>query len=190
MRQYCSGGSRTWSSIQPLSGRLQQRVVEEEAGTGRRAAGRGPTSAMAASTSRMCSNTRQATTASNAPAANGRRVGAGAGVGRAAGPLARPPRSGSTSGRRRRPASAPTRRGQPGHLALAAADVEHPARRRPARSAASGRICSSYSGSAPSVNPSLPPARRASSQSRRHAPARSDAVRVDRAGCTAPWSLA
>ena len=31
MRQYCSGGSSIWSSIQPLLGRLQQRVVEEEA---------------------------------------------------------------------------------------------------------------------------------------------------------------
>jgi hypothetical protein len=30
MRQYCSGGSRIWSSIHPLPGRLQQRVVEEE----------------------------------------------------------------------------------------------------------------------------------------------------------------
>ena len=30
MRQYCSGGSSIWSSIQPLPGRLQQRVVEEE----------------------------------------------------------------------------------------------------------------------------------------------------------------
>ena len=30
MRQYCSGGSSTWSSIQPRAGRLQQWVVEEE----------------------------------------------------------------------------------------------------------------------------------------------------------------
>ena len=51
--------------------RLQQRVVEEEAGSGRRARSTRATSAMAASTSRMCSNTRQATTASKQPSGNG-----------------------------------------------------------------------------------------------------------------------
>ena len=123
-------------------------------GTGRRARRTRATSAMASSTSRMCSNTRQATTASKAAVGERQRVGPGPGVGRAAAPLARPPRSGSTVGSTPTTASAPIGGGQPGHLALAAADVEHAARPRPGRSAASGRICSSYSGSAPSVNPS------------------------------------
>ena len=63
MRQYCSGGSRIWSSIQPLFGVCSSGWLRKNAN---RPPGRSTraTSAMAASTSTMCSNTRQATTAS------------------------------------------------------------------------------------------------------------------------------
>ena len=79
MRQYCSGGSRIWSSIHPLPGRLQQGWFRKNA---KRPPGRSTraTSSMASSTASMCSNTRQATTASKARVGERQGVGARAGV--------------------------------------------------------------------------------------------------------------
>ena len=63
MRQYCSGGSRIWSSIQPLPGVCSsgwlRKNTNRPPGSSTRA-----TSSMASSTASMCSNTRHATTAS------------------------------------------------------------------------------------------------------------------------------
>ena len=73
MRQYCSGGSSIWSSIQPLPGVWSN-------GWLRKNANRPParntraTSAIAPSTSSMCSNTRHATTPSNDASGNGSRA--------------------------------------------------------------------------------------------------------------------
>ena len=119
---------------------LQQRVVEEEAEAAAGASTRA-TSAIAASTSSMCSNTRQATTASNDASANGSRSAAGPGEARSPRP-ARRRRAiwfhvGSTPTTSSTPAQAG---GEPGDLAVAAADVEdapaRPARRRPAAGSA------------------------------------------------------
>ena len=76
MRQYCSGGSRTWSSIQPLPGVCSSGWLRKKQnrppGSSTRA-----TSAIASSTASMCSNTRQATTASNDAVGERQAVGAG-----------------------------------------------------------------------------------------------------------------
>ena len=114
------------------------------------------TSAIASSTSSMCSNTRHATTASNDRVGERQRVGA----------RARADARGRPRGRRRREiwfhvGSIPTARSTPSSASARRViwPSPHPTsstRRAPASSAAaSGRICSSYSGSAPSVNPSI-----------------------------------
>ena len=72
---------------------------------------------------------------------------------RAAAAFAARPRAGPRSDRRRRP-SAPSC-GEPARdLTFTAPDVEHAAARRRGARRRAGRICSSYSGSAPSVNSS------------------------------------
>ena len=157
MRQYCSGGSSIWSSIQPLPGVCSSGWFRKNR-SGRRAAAPGPTSAMAASTSRMCSNTRQATTASNDAVGERQRGGAGPGVGRAARRARAATRDlvprrvdadDDVDARRPRPAGRPGLRRSPTSSTRAA----------PARcSAASGRICSVVLGVGAVGEPVLPPA--------------------------------
>ena len=125
MRQYCSGGSRTWSSIQPLPGRLQQRVVQEEGE---------PTAGLEHAADLGDGGVDVADVLEHEAGDDGveRRV---------RGREGRPPRCGRSAAHRRRAAAsvncahvgstphdergADPLRGEPGHLALAAADVEH-----------------------------------------------------------------
>ena len=133
------------------AGRLQDRVIEEEA---ERPPGWSTlaTSAIASSTSSMCSNTRHATAASNEPSANGSAAAPHAAY------AAPPPRSAATRSEFQVGSIPTTRlpelRSEAADLAVATPDVEH-APAPSSSAAASGRICSSYSGSAPSVNPSI-----------------------------------
>ena len=153
MRQYCSGGSRTWSSIQPLFGVCSSGWFRKKAnrppGSRTRA-----TSAMASSTvadvlEHEAGDDARRTT----PSRNGQAGGARPGVGRSPARCARDHAPAPTSGRRRRTVARAER-----GASRATWPSPHPTsstRGAPARhSAASGRICSSYSGSAPSVNPS------------------------------------
>src|SRR5437588_3290989 len=149
MRQYCS--SRMRSSIQPLpgvwsSGWLRKKRKRPPGVRTR------PTSARASSTASMCSKTRQATTASNDSAGNGsvsatpRQYAGG------------PPRSratdscahvGSSPTTLEAPTSPASREIWPSPQPMSSTDAQ------PRRSAAAmGTICSTYSGSAPAVNPS------------------------------------
>ena len=123
IRQYCSGGSSTWSSIHPLfgvcsSGWLRKKQ-KRPPGCSTRA-----TSAIASSTSRMCSNTRQATTASKLAVGERQRRSL------AAGETTRRPAAAATLdafhvGSMPTTSSAPTAAGEPADLPVAAADVEH-----------------------------------------------------------------
>ena len=152
MRQYCSGGSSTWSSIQPLPGRLQQRVVEEEARSARRGAAPGRPRRWPRRR-RRCARTRgtprRRRRSRRRTAARRLRRGRSAGLRRAR----RPRRSGPRRVDARRPACAAgdAPAGRPGPRR---SPRRAPASAPASRSAASGRICSAYSGSAPSVNPS------------------------------------
>ena len=150
MRQYCSGGSRTWSSIHPLfgvcsSGWLRNKAKRppghEHPGHLRRSPRRG----------RRCARTRGRRRPRRSWPGERERGRAGPGVGRSPAAAVRlgDLRPGRVDADDHVGAPGP---GQPGDLALAGADVEH--RPRPGQgSAASGRICSTYSGSAPSVKP-------------------------------------
>ena len=124
IRQYGSGGSRVWSLIQPLPGRLQQRVVEEEAEAAAGAQRPGRSRRSRRATSSMCSNTRHATAASNDPSANGSSAApartyagppAALGCDRDLVPRRVDADDVDTGGRQ-----------QPADLTVAAADVEHP----------------------------------------------------------------
>ena len=141
-----------WSSIHPDPGVWSsgwfRKNTKRPPGSRTRA-----TSASAASTSSMCSKTRQATTASKLPSATGRPIGVGPGVDGSARSLGRGLATWVAEGsnpdhrRRRRPA-----------IRRATWPSPHPTsstRSAPARCcSASGRICSSYSASTPSVKPS------------------------------------
>ena len=174
MRQYCSGGSRTWSSIQPLSGVCSSGWLRKKRNTTAAAAAPGATSAMAASTSvDVLEDEAGDDGVEGGVGGTAASAAAAADVGRAARALRGDLAPGPTSGRRPTTTARPAADGQPGDLAFAGA------RRRahdaaPARcSAASGRICSSYSGSAPSVKPSChQPAWRPPTGPRRHCPCR------------------
>ena len=152
MRQYCSGGSRIWSSIQPLPGVCSSGWLRKK-------------------TNRPPGSSTRATSASGV--VDGLDVlEHQAGDHRVEGPVGERQRGGRRPRRRpapppRRPASAtwaqvgstPTtrrRRRRPARRATCPSpQPTSSTRRAPARcAAASGRICSSYSGSAPSVNPS------------------------------------
>ena len=136
--------------------RLEQRVVEEEEEAPARRRARGPSRRSPARTASMCSRTRHMTTASKAPVGERQRVGVGPGVDAARRRAARLGDLGRRSGRRpttdRRRARSTGGRAGP-HRSRRRARAPCPARCR----STSGRICSSYSGSAPSVNSSLPP---------------------------------
>src|SRR3954447_20848254 len=139
-----------WSSIQPDPGTYRSGWLRKKR---KRPPGRRtrPTSAMAASTPSMCSKTRQARAASNAPSGKGSAT---------ASPLTNDapparrcastswPHDGSTP-TTRAPAPAATRANWPSPVPTSSTDVA------PARcSAARGMICSVYSASAPPVNAS------------------------------------
>src|SRR4029450_7692029 len=114
----------TWSSTQPLSGAWSpgwwRQNRKRPPGPSTRA-----TSATGATGSTRCSKTRQATTASKAPSANGRGSGAPRREGGPPPPPAPPPGRAPGGGG---PTTAPPRPApQPGHLPLPRPDVEHPA---------------------------------------------------------------
>ena len=82
-------------------------------------------SAIAGSWSAMCSNTRQTTTASNAPSRNGKRVGVRARVRRHRRRARARPRSCAIVGSTPTTSGAPSRADEPRDLALTRPDVEH-----------------------------------------------------------------
>ena len=140
MRQYCSGGSSTWSSIQPLFGRLQQRVVEEEEEP---AAGREHPGHLGDGVVDVADVLEHQAGHDGVEGAVGERQRRRRRPGRRR--VRRRARRASTTwaavGSTPTTSVAPPRRGQPGDLPLAAADVEHPARagevlRRPAAGSA------------------------------------------------------
>ena len=143
-----------WSITQPLFGACSNGWFKQEHEPATRARARARSRRSAGSWSGMCSNTRQATTASKLPSGNGnalRRLARVDGTARARWRDARAARrvgSTPTTSRRR------DRDGQPGDLAFTACRRRARAARPRGTPRSSGRICSSYSGSAPSVNPS------------------------------------
>ena len=194
MRQYCSGGSRIWSSIHPLPGVCSSGWLRKNR---KRPPGRehAATSAMAdvdvddvLEHQARDRPRRTLRPANGSAAASAARVDAARRARRVASAICADGRVDADDARRH-PRAARRARSGPRRMPTSST-----APRAGEVSAASGRICSSYSGSAPSVNPSCHQLACASHRSRsvivhpQHAPRGRHARRTCRGRAGGAWS--